>query len=83
MLKYVYDHGTKIESTGSLGDTINAICVLIHEFYVSMRKNDPAMADLFRKFLIATILLPNSPLWDEKIGSAPNFELFATLPKKK
>ena len=83
MLKYEYDHGTRIESTGSLNETINAICVLIHEFYVSMRKNDPAMADLFRKFITATIVLPQSPLWDEKIGSAPNFELFMTLPKKK
>ena len=83
MLKYEYDHGARIESTGSLDETINAICVLIHEFYVSMRKNDPAMADLFRKFIAASIVLPQSPLWDDKIGSAPNFELFMTLPKKK
>lgn len=67
MLKYEYDHGTRIESTGSLDETINAICVLIHEFYVSMRKNDPAMADRFRKFITASIVLPQSPLWDDKI----------------
>lgn len=83
MLKYEYNKGTKIESNGSLDETINAICVLIHEFYVSMQKNDPAMADVFRKFITAAIVMPKSPIWDEKMGSAPNFELFMTIPKKK
>jgi len=53
-----------INADGALTEILDDICCAINGVYVSLRKRNPVMADLYQAALTHAILDPEGPVWD-------------------
>lgn len=83
MLKFEYGNGCKIFNDGTIKETVNGCCTLIHEVYCTLAKRDPIMAVIFRDAILEIVNSEKSPMWDMGAGGNPDLEIFFMHKKRK
>lgn len=60
------DGKVKISASGKANDLLPETLLIIQQIYLGIKRENPSVADAYRRAIIGTTLAPNSPVWEDQ-----------------